>query len=197
MNTAVVAMMMLFFFGYFGMLLLKLWGFSKNSKKLGKQIYAAPSGLKNTDFFKQVLYIVLIIAGILIIDLLGFLNATVFFYLIGLIGVYFGFATYSLFVCLIGGRGMYEHGVKSMTGSLTYDKMKSYNIDQRKNEKGLVVTYMPKSGFLNSTQLMFIDYDDKDEIDRISKINVGKEDGKSAYSYAPKPNKKKRGKRRK
>ncbi|EDS73442.1 hypothetical protein [Anaerofustis stercorihominis] len=197
MTVQMTALLIVFMIGYFGMLAIKLGGFVKNNKKLGEMIYAAPKGLQNTDFAWQLLYLGLIIAGILILDFMHFLNETIFFYLIGLIGVYFGFATYSLFMCVLGGRGMYEWGVRTMTGALTYDKMESYEIEQRKKQKGLSVKYKPKSGFLNATQIMFIDYEDNDEINRISRLNVGKEKGKSAYAYAPKPNKKKRGKRKK
>lgn len=197
MTVQMGALLVVFMIGYFGMLAIKLGGYIKNNKKLGKMVYEAPKGLENTDFKQQLLYLILIIAGILILDFLHFLNETLFFYLIGIIGVYFGFATYSLFMCVLGGRGMYERGVRTMTGALTYDNMDSYEIEQRKKHKGLSVKYKPKSGFLNATQIMFIDYDDKDEINRISRLNVGKEKGKSAYAYAPTPNKKKRGKRKK
>lgn len=190
------ALFIVFLIGYFAMFVIKYLGFKKNNKQLGKMIYKAPAGTKNTDFLQQLLYLVLIIAGIIIIDLLKLLNATIFFYGIGLIGVYFGFATYSLFMCVLGGRGMYEHGVRSMTGALLYENMKSYSIHTRKKNKGLSLKIEPASGMFNSTQIMFIDFDDKEEVDRIARLNVGKERGKSAYSYTT-PRKKKRGKRRK
>ena len=168
MNTQTAALLVVFLIGYLGVLGIKLGG-----------------------------YLVLVIAGIIVLDLLHLLNATLFFYLIGIVGVYFGFATYSLFMCIMGGRGMYEWGVRTMTGALTYDNMEDYEIDQRKKNKGLSIKFKPKSGIFNATQIMFINYDDNDEINKIARVNVGRENGKSAYSYAPKPKKKKRGKKRK
>ena len=151
MSVQLAASLVIFCIGYFGMLAIKIIGFSKNNKKLGKMVYAAPKGLGNTDFKWQVLYFVLVIAAILIIDILGFLNATIFFYCMGLIGVYFGFATYSIFMCILGGRGLYQYGVRSMTGALVYEKIDSYEILQRKQHKGLSLKVKPKSEILNAT----------------------------------------------
>lgn len=196
MSVQLAASLVIFCIGYFGMLAIKIIGFSKNNKKLGKMVYAAPKGLGNTDFKWQVLYFVLVIAAILIIDILGFLNATIFFYCMGLIGVYFGFATYSIFMCILGGRGLYQYGVRSMTGALVYEKIDSYEILQRKQHKGLSLKVKSKSGMLNATQIMFLDYEDKDDVDKILRVNVGVK-GKPANYYGVRPNKKKRGKRRK
>ncbi|MCO8193391.1 DUF5673 domain-containing protein [Anaerofustis sp. NSJ-163] len=196
MSVQMAASLVIFFIGYFGMLAIKVWGFSKNNKKLGKMVYAAPKGLGNTDFKWQLLYVVIIIAAILILDMLKILNATIFFYCMGLIGVYFGFATYSLFMCILGGRGLYEYGIRTMTGALVYEKIDSYAVEHRKNHKGLSIKAKPKSGIFNATQIMFIDYDDRENMEKILRANVGVK-GKAAHYYGVTPNKKKRGKRRK
>lgn len=196
MSVQLAASLVIFCIGYFGMLLIKIGIFRKNNKKLGKMIYAAPKGLQNTDFTWQVLYAVVIIAAILILDIFGILNPTLFFYCMGLIGVYLGFATYSIFMCILGGRGLYQHGIRSMTGALVYENIDSYEVLTRKNRKGLSLKAKAKAGTFNATQIMFLDYDNREDVEKILRVNVGVK-GKSANYYGVRPNKKKRGKRRK
>ena len=191
MNAQTGAVIIIFLFGFVGMFAIKFHGFAKTSKKLGKIVYKTPTGVKYTDAGKLALYMICVIAGILILDFLGWLNATLFFYLCGVVGIFFGFESYSLLMCFLGGRGLYEYGVRSMTGALLYEDMESYQVFNRKGNKGLSFQYNSKGGMFNSTQILFADYDDRKEIDRISKVNVGGKQ-KRAASYAPRPNKKKK-----
>ncbi len=196
MSVQLAASLVIFCIGYFGMLLIKIGIFRKNNKKLGKMIYAAPKGLQNTDFKWQLLYAVVIIAAILLLDIFGILNPTLFFYCMGLIGVYLGFATYSLFMCILGGRGFYQYGIRSMSGALMYENIDSYEMLPRKNRKGLSLKVKPKSGTFNSTQIMFLDYDNREDVEKLLRVNMGGQNRPANY-YGVRPNKKKRGKRRK
>lgn len=184
----------LFLFGFALILFIRLFGFYSNKKKLGKMVYKTARGLKNTDFYKQLLYLALVIAGVFLIDILNLLNETLFYYMIGIVGVYFGFATYALFMCVLNRRGLYEWGIQSMSGALLYKNIKSYDIKQREGNKGLVATFKPAGGFFNSTQIMFVDYDDEKELNRILRHNIGTENKQSSYGSAHK--KKKRNKKR-
>lgn len=196
MSVQAASALVIFFVGYIAMLAIKIIGFTKNNKKLGKMIYAAPKGLNNTDFKWQVLYVVLVVIAILVLDMLNILNATLFFYCMGLIGVYFGFATYSIFMCILGGRGIYEYGIRTMTGALTFENISSYDIVHRKKNKGLSLNAKPASGLFNSTQIMFLDFENRDDVDKLLKTHIGSSHKAAAY-YGVRPNKKKRGKRRK
>ena len=60
MTVQMSALLVVFMIGYFGMLAIKLGGYIKNNKKLGKMVYEAPKGLENTDFKQQLLYLILI-----------------------------------------------------------------------------------------------------------------------------------------
>lgn len=195
MNGNSVAFLVIFFIGYIGMLAIKYIGFKRNNEKLGKIIYAAPKGIANTDFIQQVMYVAIILAGMIALSIFNLLNPTLLFYLIGIVGVYFGFATYSIFMCLLGGRGMYEWGVRSMSGALTYDNMESYEMRYNPKKHNYSLKFTPKSGLFNSAQIMFIDSEDTKEVERLANRYVGGADAKAGY-YGTKKKKKKSKKRK-
>ena len=195
MDSNSIAFLGIFFLGYFGMLAIKYIGFSKNNAELGRMVYAAPKGIQNTDFFQQLMYVGVILAGIIALSVFKLLNPTLLFYLIGVVGVYFGFATYSIFMCLLGGRGMYEWGVRSMSGALRYENMDKFEMNYNPKKRNYAVKFTPKKGLMNSTQIMFIDSEDTKEVERLAQRYVGGADTRAAY-YGTKKKKKKSKKRR-
>lgn len=195
MNAQSISFIVIFFIGYFGMLAIKYAGFSMNNKKLGKIVYAAPKGIQNTDFFQQLIYLGAILAGLILLSVFRLLNSTLLFYLIGIVGVYFGFATYSIFMCLLGGRGMYEWGVRSMSGALVYENMEDYELKYNPKKHNYTLKFNPKRGIFNSAQIMFINNDDTKEVERLASRYVGGSDSKALY-YGTKKKKKKSKKRR-
>ena len=195
MDSNSIAFLAIFFLGYFGMLAIKYMGFSKNNANLGKMVYKAPQGIQNTDFFQQLMYVGAIMAGIVVLSVLKLLNPTLLFYLIGIVGVYFGFATYSILMCLLGGRGMYEWGVRSMSGALLYENMDKFEMNYNPKKRNYAVKFTPKKGLMNSAQIMFIDSEDTKEVERLANRYVGGTDTKAGY-YGTKKKKKKSKKRR-
>ena len=195
MKADMISFFVIFLIGYFGMLILKYVGFKKNNEKLGKIIYEAPKGLANTDFTQQLMYLAIIVGALIVLSLLGFLNATLLYYLIGIVGVYFGFATYSIMMCMLGGRGMYEWGVRSMSGALTYENMEKYEMNYNHKKHNYALKFSPKKGILNATQIMYIDSDDTKEVERLAERYVGGADARAAY-YGTKKKKKKKKKKK-
>ena len=179
MDSNSIAFLAIFFLGYFGMLAIKYMGFSKNNANLGKMVYKAPQGIQNTDFFQQLMYVGAIMAGIVVLSVLKLLNPTLLFYLIGIVGVYFGFATYSILMCLLGGRGMYEWGVRSMSGALLYENMDKFEMNYNPKKRNYAVKFTPKKGLMNSAQIMFIDSEDTKEVERLANRYVGGTDTKA------------------